>query len=464
MAIDVFEISADQREALLTLDESHFVDLKAKEIAPAKLSRTIAAFANASGGELYIGIEETDKTSSVRAWNGFANIEAANGHIQIFEDLFPLGAEFAYSFLECPGSKGYVLQASVQKAADIKRASDGHAYVRRGAQNIRIKGDEALERLKLDKGLTSFETQTIDTPDEIVTNSESIIEFLLNVIPTAEPKPWLLKQLLLRNGLPTVASILLFSDEPQAALPKRCGIKIYRYTTQAEEGTRDTLAFDPETIEGPLYKQIYRAVERTVAILEEIQILGPRGLQPIDYPPEALHEIIANAALHRDYSLPSDIHIRIFDNRVEVESPGRLPGHVTIDNILNEQYARNGILVRLINKFPNPPNKDVGEGLNTAFEAMRKLRLKAPTIEERDNAVLVTIRHERLASPEEAVMHYLAHHDEINNRTARGLTGITSENAMKEVSYRLRDRGLIERVPDRVGSASAWQKKPRNGV
>jgi ATP-dependent DNA helicase RecG len=58
--------------------------------------------------------------------------------------------------------------------------------------------------------------------------------------------------------------------------------------------------------------------------------------------------------------------------------------------------------VRIINKFPDPPNKDVGEGLNTAFQAMRKMRLKDPIIDERDNSVLVNIRHERLASPEEA--------------------------------------------------------------
>lgn len=85
-----------------------------------------------------------------------------------------------------------------------------------------------------------------------------------------------------------------------------------------------------------------------------------------------LHEIVTNAVLHRDYSIAADIQIRIFDNRVEIESPGRLPGHVTTANILREQFARNPKLVRIINKFPNPPNKDVGEGLNTAFESNGK--------------------------------------------------------------------------------------------
>jgi ATP-dependent DNA helicase RecG len=89
---------------------------------------------------------------------------------------------------------------------------------------------------------------------------------------------------------------------------------------------------------------------------------------------------------------------------------------------------------------------------------MSRLRLKAPIIEEKDNSVVVLIRHEPLASPEEAVMEYLETHDEIVNRVGRGITGITSENSMKNVFYRLRDRGLIEPVPGRGGFSSAWRK------
>ena len=83
-----------------------------------------------------------------------------------------------------------------------------------------------------------------------------------------------------------------------------------------------------------------------------------------------------------------------------------LPGHVTTKNILSEQFARNGSIVRLINKFPNPPNKDVGEGLNTAFNEVKQLRLKQPEIIEKENSVMVVIKHEPLASPEEMVMEY----------------------------------------------------------
>ena len=80
-----------------------------------------------------------------------------------------------------------------------------------------------LTRLQYDKGVTSFEVQALDVPLEVVTHSLTITEFMLAVIPDAEPEPWLRKQLMIRDGRPTVASVLMFCDEPQAALPKQSG-------------------------------------------------------------------------------------------------------------------------------------------------------------------------------------------------------------------------------------------------
>ena len=458
--IDLIEISGPERDRLLTLEEGHFGDLKAAEISPSKLSRSISAFANASGGDLYVGIGESEFFGAkVRYWRGFKDQEAANGHIQALDTLFPLGAEYSYEFLRVAGSPGLVLHISIQKTVQIAKAHDGIAYVRRSAQNLPVKSGPALARLRLDKGVDSFERHAVNVDVEVVSESEVLQQFVKEVIPTSTPLKYLKKQSLVKGGKPLVAAVLLFADEPQAALPKRSAIKIYRYKTTAEAGTRDTLASDPVSIEGPLYDLIKDAVTRTVSLVEGIHKLGPSGLEPVKYPFETLHEIVTNAVLHRDYSIAADVHIRIFDNRIEVESPGLLPGHVTTRNILDEQFARNGALVRLINKFPNPPNKDVGEGLNTAFRAMGKLRLKPPVIEETDNAVVVKIKHDPLASPEESVMDYLRNHEFITNRLARELTGITSENSMKEVFYRLRDSNQIERVPGRSAAAAAWRRK-----
>lgn len=459
MAIQVVQVTANDVSKILDLDEAHFSDLKSVDVAPGKLTKAIAAFANADGGELYIGIDEIDKEGRVRAWRGFPGVEEANGHIQALEALFPLGQEFSYEFLESPNSRGgLVLHVTIQKTRTVMHATDGKVYVRRGAQSIPCISPADLDRLSRNKGITSFEAQTVLAPLEAISNSETVIGFMLAVTPSAEPLPWLKKQLLIHDGKPTVAALLLFSDEPQAALPKRSAIKIYRYKTAEVQGARDTLDFDPITVEGCLCEQISTSVQRTSDIIEQVRVLGPDGLEPITYPHVTLHEIITNAVLHRDYEIADDVHVRVFDNRVEVESPGRLPAHITEKNILDERFARNGTIVRLINKFPNPPNKDVGEGLNTAFSAMKKLKLRDPVIRQVENSVIVEIRHQKLGTPEELIMDWLALHEEITNKRVRELTGIGSENEVKRIFYRLAEAKQIERVPGKGGGSAAWRK------
>jgi ATP-dependent DNA helicase RecG len=458
--IEQLQVDETESERILALEETHYLDLKASAIMPAKLTQSVSAFANTAGGEIFIGIEEGDKDGvKVRRWQGFADIEEANPHIQTIEAMSPLGTHYRASFLNSPNQKGHVLHLVIFKTKDILCASDGTPYVRRGAQKQAVKGDEALRRLRLDKGILSFEDETLPLDPVVITNSATIIDFMLNVVPTAEPDNWVAKQNLIVGGKPTVAGVLLFSDEPQAALPKRSAIKLYRYKTKEEEGNRETLASDPISIEGPLDKLIREAVTQTKKWVEGIKRLGPAGLESVTYPHETLHEIITNAVLHRDYSLAADVHVRVYDNRIEVESPGRLPGHVTKQNILDEQSARNPKIVRLINKFPDPPNKDVGEGLNTAFEAMKKNRLKEPVIDEGEYSVVVYIRHAPLASPHETVMAYLENNEEITNMIARDLTGIRSENSMKVVFLALKKRGMIEPVPGKTtGGKAAWRR------
>lgn len=459
MPISVRPLSEGQVSSLLAIEESHFVDLKAREILPGSLTKTVSAFCNTAGGEIFIGVSEVEGAAGTeRLWRGLPNQEAANAFIQVVEQLRPLGNHYEAEFLAASGLEGLVLHITLLKTPDIVTASNGKVYVRRGSQNLPVDGDAALERLRYDKGIATFEDELTQSDLADVTNSLIVLEFLMDVVPSSEPEEWLSKQKLIKDGKPTVAATLLYSDVPQVTLPKRSSIKILRYQTK-EAGERDFLAFDPLTVEGPLYSLIYNSVDRCKELIEQIKKLGPAGLEPIAYPEEALHEVLTNAVLHRDYSIAADVQVRIFDNRVEIESPGRLPGHVTVDKITKTQFARNPKLVRLINKFKNPPNKDVGEGLRTTFEAMTKLRLKKPIIEERENSVLVILRHESLGSPEQLVMEYLKKHAEISNAVGREITGIRSENTMKEVFYRLRDRDQLEQVPGRQGNKAAWQLK-----
>ena len=430
---------------LFAIEENHFNDFKAKDITGRKLSKSISAFANSSGGDIYVGIREENDTK-IKHWEGFNSIEEANAMLQVMESLSVIENYHDLEFLKHPTLGTYILKVCIFKTQAIVATTDGKVYVRKGAQCIPVDTPEKMRRLELDKGITSFENEPVgesEMSDAI--ESEVYKTFAKSIIPEVDPIKWLKKQRLVHGDKLTVAGEMLFADEPQVCLPKRSSIKLYRYKT-AGTAERDTLVEQPITIEGCAYQQIYEAVKKTKEIIESMKRLG-EVFETIEYPEETLHEIITNAVLHRDYSIATDIQIRIFDNRVEVESPGKLPGHVTTDNILDAQAARNPKMVRLINKFPNAPNKDVGEGLNTAFDAMTKLRLKVPKIEERDNYVLVTIKHEKLASPEELIVEYLLENDTVRNSVGRTVTGIKSENTMKNVFYRLRDRGFIKLVP-----------------
>jgi len=454
--MDVVLVSATEVQKILGREESHFLDFKGRAIQPNRITKTISAFANADGGEVFVGIDEDEAGFS---WVGFARPEDANGLIQAIEAVLPLGQGCRMEFLHSEEAPGHVLHIEVLKSRAIIETAANEVYIRRSAANRPVRSAEQLERLRMDKGLTSFETMTVEAPEEIITNSVEAIGFMLEIVPHQEPETWLRKQMLIVGDKPTVAGTVLFADEPQALLPKRCGIKVYRYRTSDDEGTREALEGVPGTIEGSAYQQVYAAVSATKAIVEGIRRMTPDGLVEIEYPEETLHEIITNAVLHRDYSIPDDIHIRIYDNRVEVESPGSLPGHITPENILDERFSRNGNIVRIINKFPNPPNKDVGEGLNTAFRAMRQLHLKEPKIVQKDASVLVTIRHEQLASPEDRIMQYLEHSESIGNGTARDICVIREDWRIRSIFNRMVNANLIEKIPGSTTSNTAYRRK-----
>ncbi|MCH2044538.1 MAG: hypothetical protein MK212_10515, partial [Saprospiraceae bacterium] len=127
--------------------------------------------------------------------------------------------------------------------------------------------------------------------------------------------------------------------------------------------------------------------------------------------------------------------------------------------ILEARYSRNPKIVRTLNRYSPPPNRDMGEGLNTAFQKMQEWRLKKPQIIQENNYVKVIIPHSPLATPEDAVLEFIKNNGEIKNSQARKITGIKSENKMKNVFHKLKDQGLIEKVPGTRTASTKWRLK-----
>lgn len=447
--------------SLCKREETEFFDRKALGIAPAKIQKIAVAFANADGGEFVVGIaDDRHEPQPEKRWAGAENREQFNDILQAIFSLNPT-IDFTYGFLSSDAHAGYVLRVFVARSSSLCKTADSTVYQRQNAASVKISDPEKITALSFAKGAASFEDVTLQNvqPEEVVESAE-INSFISSLIPQQSALSYCVNEALIDRAsfVPCCAGVLLFSDRPQPVFPRRCATKVVFYDTKQEVPEREHLKIN-KTIEGPIYKQFFDVLGEITNIMSGISILTQHGLQKIAYPPEAIWEVVANAMIHRDYSIADDIQITIFQNRIEVKSPGRLPGFVTLENYLDVRYSRNPKLVRTLARYANPLNRDLGEGLNTAFEKMREWKLQNPKLEEVGNYVVVTLPHTPLATPEEAVLEYLNKHGEIKNKVAREITGIRSENQMKDVFYRLRGQGLIERVPDRRGNAAAWRLK-----
>lgn len=456
-------ISEKEALEILGRGESHIWDDKSAKAKGATLQKIACAFANAEGGEFAVGIEDrkTD-LSGLDRWQGFSYEEEGNHIYQtLVKDLKP-AVPYVIEWLEIEGQpeRGMVALVTIQKSDAVHETAAGEIRLRKGPASLTLNAKEATD-LSLSKGASSYEDQALSklSADELA-KEEELRSFLESYSPATEPQAFIHKLRLADDqGQATVASAVLYASNPPAVIPKKCAIKIARYQTKEKVGKREHLEGTPITAEGPAYSQIQKALQITTEMIESVPKMESDGaLVPVSYPPEALKEIVVNAVIHRDYNISDDIHILIFDNRVEVRSPGVLPGHMTIENLLTERVARNRTITRLLNLYPDAPNKDIGEGLNTVFDKMKEAKLKEPIFENTGNSFVVILGHAPLARPHELVMKYLETHDEITNSIARELTGYTSENSMKDVFKQLQKGGHLEKVPDKLGNKAAWRK------
>lgn len=457
--VKVVDISEDDFIALSERDESHFFDVKDIEVSGKSVQKIAVAFANADGGEFLVGIR--DKSTSVdpaARWAGYPDQEAANGLLQSIFEVQP-AIDVRYEFLRRETAQTLVLRVQVEKGAEVCQTSDKTVYIRHGAQSLPVKEPQRIAQLSFAKGATSFEDTIVpDVEPEEIVESDEMERFLREVAPTTGSLDFAVNQNLVeqKTWKPRVAGVLLFHANPSAVISRKCAVKITRYETQEDDPERDHLA-EQRTVEGPSYTLIHEAVSAVGKMMSNVKIWTAKGLQELQYPPEAIWETIVNSIIHRDYSISDDIHVLVFNNRIEIRSPGRLPGYVTVENILDARFSRNSKMVRTLNRYANPPNKDLGEGLNTTFQKMKEFGLKQPSIAEDGNYVVVTLPHSPLATPTEAIMTFLKTSAMVTNRQAREITGIRSENLVKIEFYRLRDEGMIERVPGLDGPKSAWR-------
>lgn len=217
----------------------------------------------------------------------------------------------------------------------------------------------------------------------------------------------------------------------------------------------------PSTISGNIEQIILKTIDKVRELVDGASFHDGDKLVTLRYPAEAIKELLVNAVIHRDYSLNDDIHVKVFDNRVEISSPGKLPGYVTKDNLYDERFSRNPNVVRLLHNLPNPLNHDIGEGLDTVRNELKKAGLVDPVFEERGNTFVVTVKHQRIASIEDVIMEYIENNTDaaITNKLVRQLSGEDDINKVKKALQKLRSEGKIIPIDSEARAFNFQYKK-----
>lgn len=449
-------LSEQDVKKLSALVSDDFHAFHSANASPEVWSASLSALANSNGGEVYLGMEPGGTELILCP---FPSEEEATTIAPILREFLPLAHLYSLTAYLLPHGR-CILRITICRTAGLLCATDGAAYIRSGGRNIPCANPELLRNLRWEKGLCSYEDELTEYILEDLLHQKTFRKALEAATPQISSYDFLRSRFLINpyNQL-RVAAILLYADLPQAMLPHRCGIRILRYCSDERKDQRDDFPEELSiSIEGPLSELVPKTLTAIGEILDQSEVVDAYGLRPTRYPVEALRELIDNAVLHRDYSIPRDIQIRIFTNRIEIESPGSYLSKSDPHCRIPEQRVRNPKIMRLLGEQVPCSSRDLGKGMRRAFRALRDAGLQNPTVRQEENSVVVTLVHERLADAQSLVLEYLDSHDTINNAIARELTGITDANRMKIIFLQLKDKGLLEVVPGTRSTSTQWRR------
>ncbi len=348
------------------------------------LADEIAAFTNADGGILLCGV--TDK-GDVQGLSREQMDELERLLVDICTDVIkpPIRPTILRRIVdECPLLLVEVPQGHAQ------HDSPGGSYHRIGSSKRRMTSDERLRlaQRRSQARFPWFDEQTVPETG-FRTLDEALWKPLLSAEGAADPPVALEKMGLLSRGengfrRATVAGMMLCSPAPEEWLPNAC------ITATCYRGKdRTTGHIDAQTIGGPLKRQIAEAVAFAVRNMSIAAHKMPARAELPRYSEEALFEAVVNAVAHRDYSIQgSRIRLSMFEDRIEIQSPGSLPNNLTVDDMPHRQATRNKLLTSLLRRVPAYGIRGTGgqlylmerrgDGVLTMLRETRKLSGRLP--------------------------------------------------------------------------------------
>ena len=253
---------------------------------------------------------------------------------------------------------------------------------------------EQVIQLQYDRGQRFFEDEIADGAglDDIDGNLLEDYKNIINVSELSNEEVLKARNFLINDKI-TNAGILLFGKNPSKFLPQ-ARLRVIKYDGMYPKVGTEINIIKEKTFDGAIPNIIRESREFINTQLRDFQYLDKDGKFKImpEYPEFAWFEGIVNALTHRNYSIRGEhIKVLIFDDRLEILSPGLLPNIVTIENILSQRYSRNPRIARTLCEFGWV--KEMNEGVKRIYSEMEKLFLKKPKYSEPNSNVLLVLEN-----------------------------------------------------------------------
>ena len=353
------------------------------------LAAEMAAFANGEGGNIFIGVADDGSVpglsnSDVSRINQLIS-NAASQHIRS-----PLTVQTENI---AAGNKRLVIVLIIPKGIDKPYFDkNGVIWLKIGSDKRRVNSKEELRRLF--QSVDQFHADElpakagIDKLDKL-----RFRDFLRDTYQQEFPSdPSELLTLLQNMNLATdtgelnLAGVLLFTEKPEWIKPQFI-VKAIRYPGNDIHSTK---YLDTEDFSGPLEKIFADSLAFIMRNLHKVQAgHGVNAPGTPEIPISVFEELLVNALVHRDYLISAPIRLFVFDNRIEIISPGSLPNNLTVDKIrTGNSNIRNPILVSYITKGLLP-YRGIGSGIRRALENWPEIDFQ----DDRDGAIFIVTVH-----------------------------------------------------------------------
>ena len=364
----------DTRKELLDkirLGEDTFLEYKevrfsGKRVAGPRhtsLADGLAAFANSRGGVFVLGVE--DKTHEIIGIP-LDRLESVERHVrEVCRDFVePIMAPVIERLFlpTVTGDEAAVIKIDVPRSLFVHRSPGG--YMHRVGGEKRVMSPEYLARLFQQRSqvrIIRFDEQTV--PDATLDDLPREIWSRFQTAYTGDKRDDVLAKLHLARMdetgslRPTVAGILMASADPREWLSSAYIQAVAYRGTTIRTSRHDPYQLDASDVAGPLNEQVEGAC-RFVAKNMKVAAFKDQGrMDRPQFDMAAVFEAVVNAVAHRDYSIHgSKIRLRLFQDRLELYSPGAIPNTMDLQDLPHLQATRNEVVTSLLTKCPVPPN------------------------------------------------------------------------------------------------------------